>query len=276
MIDLTLAHARAPETRKWIEYVASFGDAAKGVVYGIMGWLAIQVVIGAGGETAGPQEALEAIAHQPFGRLLLAVVAGGLASYAVWRIVEAWFDPENKGTDAQGIVTRLGYACSGIVYAALAFESARMALGGAIGGSSNGAADWTATLMEQPFGRYLVGIAGMILLGTGLYQFHRAWSDGFMEMLMTQQMSVREVSWSKRLGRCGFAARGVVYLIIGGFLIGAAVKIDPQNAVGMGEALTYLAQQPYGPWILGVVAIGLAAYGLFSAGVLARFRRVSL
>ena len=276
MIDLTVAPARAPEARKWIEYLASFGDAAKGVVYGIMGWLAIQVAIGAGGETGGPQEALETIAHQPFGRLLLAVVAAGLAGYAVWRIVEAWVDPENKGTDAKGILTRLGYACSGIVYASLTFESARMALGGAIGGSSNGAADWTATLMQQPFGRDLVGAAGIIMLGTGLYQFHRSWSAGFMDMLKTQQMSRREVSWSKRLGRWGFAARGVVYLIIGGFLIGAAVKIDPQEAVGMGEALTYLARQPYGPWILGVVAAGLAAYGVFSAGILARFRRVSL
>lgn len=257
----------------WIETLARFGYAAKGSVYLVVGGLALQVATGSGGQTGGPKEALGEISTQPFGRILLALTGLGLVGYAVWRLVQAWSDPEHKGTDAKGILTRIGYACSGLIYGGLAFEAARIAAGG--GGSSGDSTEhWTARLMAQPFGQYLVGGVGVVIVGVGLYQFYRGWTAAFTKTLKWHEMNATERKWSTRVGQAGVFARGVVYLVMGGFLLLAAIRSNPEESMGMGEALQYLGQQPYGPWLLGVVAAGLAAYGIFSAMILSRYRRI--
>lgn len=258
----------------WVVWLARAGYAAKGFVYIIIGALAVQVAIGSGGRTTGPTGALDSIANAPFGQVLLYLVALGLFGYAIWRLVQAWVDPENEGSDAKGIVKRIGYAVSGIIYGAFGVEAVRIAMGSS-GGSSDGsqAQDWTARLMAQPFGIWLVGIVGVIIIGTGLYQFYRAYSAKFRTKLKLHEMNREEEKWATRAGRIGFAARGVVYLTIGSFLITAAIQSNPEQAGGIGEALQTLAQQPYGPWLLGLVAMGLAAYGFFAI-VLARYRRI--
>ncbi|MEZ4736742.1 MAG: DUF1206 domain-containing protein [Caldilineaceae bacterium] len=265
------------EAIPWVVWLARFGFAAKGFVYIVIGALAFLAAIGQGGQTTGPEGALSSIAQAPFGRILLGLVAIGLFGYALWRLVQAGIDPENEGTDAAGVVKRIGFAVSGIVYAGLGFEAARLALGASGGGNSGDgqAEDWTARLMAQPFGPWLVGLAGLIIIGTGLYQFYKAYSVKFREKLKLQEMSTREITWATRSGRIGFAARGVVYCIIGWFLIQAALRSNPQQAGGIGEALQELARQPYGPWLLGIVAVGLIGYGFF-AFVLARYRRIFL
>lgn len=265
------------EAIPWVVWLARFGFAAKGFVYVLIGALAFLAAIGRGGQTTGPEGALGSIDQQPLGRILLGLVALGLFGYALWRLVQAGIDPENEGTEAKGIVKRIGFAVSGIVYAGLGFEAARLALGTGGGGNSGDgqAEDWTARLMAQPFGSWLVGLVGLIIIGTGLYQFYKAYSVKFREKLKLQEMSTREITWATRSGRIGFAARGVVYGIIGWFLMQAALRSDPQQAGGIGEALQELAGQPYGPWLLGIVAVGLVAYGFF-AFVLARYRRIFL
>lgn len=262
-----------PPQENWIETLARFGYAAKGFVYLVVGGLALQVATGTGGQTGGPKEALGEIATQPFGRILLALTGVGLIGYAVWRLVQAWSDPEHKGTDAKGILTRIGYVCSGLIYGGLAFEAARIAIGG--GGSGGSSTEhWTARLMAQPFGQFLVGGVGVVIVGVGLYQFYRAWQATFEKSLKWHEMNPTERKWATRVGRAGVSARGVVYLIMGGFLISAAIRSNPQESMGMGEALQYLGQQSYGPWLLGLVAAGLAAYGIFSALILSRYRRI--
>ena len=268
------AHDASADVIPWVVWLARFGYAAKGLVYITIGALAVQVAIGSGGRTTGPSGALASLSHQPFGQILLILVAVGLFGYALWRFVQSWVDPENEGSDAKGIVKRIGYAVSGIIYAAFGIEAVRLVLGSG-GGSSEGqqASDWTARLMSQPFGIWLVGIVGAIVIGTGLYQFYRAYSAKFREVLKLHEMNADEERCATRAGRLCFAARGVVYSIIGIFLIIAAVRANPNEAVGIGEALQKLAQQPYGPWLLGLVAIGLVAYGFFAI-VLARYRRI--
>ncbi|MCA9025315.1 MAG: DUF1206 domain-containing protein [Planctomycetaceae bacterium] len=264
-----------PEHRRWIELLARCGYAAKGFVYAIIGGLALQVALSEGGQTSGPQGALSTIASQPFGQFLLIAVGIGLFGYSLWRIVQAAVDPENKGTDAQGIATRIGYACSGVVYTLLGIEAIRMVLSGAGGGSGSSSAEhWTGKLMSQPFGPSLVAILGIAIIGTGLYQFYRAYSAKFQEMLLSGQMSTTELKWSERVGRAGFSARGVVYLIMGGFLLVAAFRSNPDEAMGIGQSLSYLSKQSYGPWLLGLVAVGLSAYGIFAAAILSRYRRI--
>lgn len=261
----------------WVEWLARFGYAAKGVVYVIIGVLALQLVLGAGGEVTGPEGALGALGQQPFGRALLAIMAVGLLSYALWRFVQALLDPERNGHDAKGLLQRVGFVVSGFTYGALGVLAARMVLGqssGQAGQGSQGPQDWTAKLLAQPFGIWVVALLGLVVIGVGIYQFYYGVSSRFQDELKLPAMSQAERTWAVRSGQLGYAARGVVYAIIGGFLIQAALRFDPQQAGGIDKALAELAQQPYGPWLLGIVALGVLGYGIY-AFVQARYRRIS-
>ena len=250
-----------------------FGYAAKGFVYAVVGILAAQAAFGGGGKTTNTKGALQSIVTQPFGKVLLALVALGLVGYVLWRFVQAIQDPENKGTDAKGLATRLGYGISGIAYAGLALSAARLVFGTGGGGSDNSTQTWTARLLAQPFGQWLVGTVGAIVIAIAGYQFYRAYSAKFRKKLKTHQMSPTEQTWATRVGRLGLTARGITFLIIGWFLIQASLQAQAQEARGLGGALETLAQQPYGPWLLGIVALGLIAYGIHM-GVQARYRRM--
>jgi hypothetical protein len=263
----------AAEVIPWVEWLARLGYVAKGIVYFVVGALAAQAAFGNGGETTGQQGALVEILHQPYGRILLGVVAVGLFGYALWRFVEAGLDPERKGKDAKGLIQRAGYVASGLAYSALGIEAVRLVLGLGGGEGGNRYEDWTAQLMAQPLGRWLVGLAGLVVIGVGLWQFYEAYSAHFRKELLLNQLNDQQRGWVIGSGRFGFAARGVVYALIGGFLLQAALQADPNEAGGLGDALAVLAQQPYGPWVLGAVAGGLMAYGLFAV-VLARYRRI--
>lgn len=260
------------EAIPWVVWLARLGYAAKGIVYIIIGALAFQAAIGTGGETTDQTGALEQIAQSPFGQILLAIVAVGLFGYALWRLVQAWLDPDGEGSDAKAIVKRIGWAISGIIYIALGASAVSILMGS--GGSSGDTPDdLTAMLMSQPFGLWLVGIVGVIIIGVGLYQFVRAYKAEFHDKLKLHEMSSTEITWATRFGRLGFAARGVVYALIGIFLIQAALQSDPEEAGGIADALSTLSQQPYGPYLLGVVAIGVIASGFFAI-ILARYRRI--
>lgn len=260
--------------RPWVERFARLGYASKGIVYTIVGVLALQAAIGAGGQTIGSEGALQQIASQPFGQIMLGIVALGLVGYALWRFIQAGIDSDNKGADAGAMVTRTGYAISGIIHTGLAFTAIQI-ITGTGGGDGDSSQEWTARLMSQPFGQWLVGIAGAIIIGVGIQQFYQAYTASFRDELKTGQMSAIESTWATRVGRLGLAARGVVFSIIGIFLIRAAYQFDPNEARGLGSALQELAEQPFGPWLLGIVAVGLIAYGIFM-GVMARYRRIRL
>ena len=269
MADLsTYAHSARARAQSvsgdWVETFARFGYIAKGVVYGLVGILAVQVAFGTGGETTGAQGVLDTIAAQPFGKILLGLTALGLIGYVVWRFAEAFLDAENNGTDAEGLVKRIGYGVSGGTYGLLAYAAIRMVLGtGSSGGGSGGNQGWTAELMSQPFGQWLVGIVGAIIVGVGLYHFYKVYTAKFMTGYKAGEMSTTERIWAKRIGRFGLAARGITFGIIGGFVLQAALQAQPGEAEGLGAALDTLARQPYGPWLLGIVALGFVAYGVY-------------
>lgn len=258
----------------WVEKLARLGYAAKGIVYAIVGVLAVQAAFGTGGKTTDTKGALGAIAAQPFGKFLLALVTLGLIGYVLWRFVEAVKDPEHKGGDAKGLASRLGSAMSGLIYAGLALSAIRLITGSGSGDSSTTSTqDWTARLLSQPFGQWLVGAVGAFTIGLGFYQLYKAYKAKFRKEMKLQEMSATEETWATRIGRLGEAARGIVFTIIGFFLIQAARQSDASEAQGLDGALQALAQQPYGPWLLGIVAIGLVAYGIHM-GVQARYRRI--
>ncbi|MBW4631629.1 MAG: DUF1206 domain-containing protein [Iphinoe sp. HA4291-MV1] len=257
----------------WIERLARFGYISKGVVYSIVGLLAAQAAFGSGGRTTDTEGALQEIVNQPFGEFLLALVAIGLIGYVIFRFTQAIKDPENKGTDAKGLAQRVGYAINGLIYAGLALSAVQIILGSDSGGNSNSKQDWTARLLSQPFGQWLVGAAGAFVIGLGFYEFYQAFSSKFQRKLNLNALDDSERKLVMGISRFGLVARGIVFCITGWFLIQAATQSDASQVGGLGEVLQTLAQQPYGPWLLGIVALGLVAYGVYMV-IQARYRQV--
>ena len=267
--------ARGVATGKWMSMLARFGYAMKGVVYLIIGGLAMALAVGHGGKATDQRGALQTIYTQPFGKLLLIVVGIGLVGFALWSIIQAVFDTEGKGNKAKGIIARIGYAAVGVAYAGLAFGAFQLALGtGNVGKSSTASTqDWTARLLKLPFGVPLVVIVGLVVIGIACYLFSKAYSARFQRRLNLARLNARLRRWMVNLGRLGYAALGVVFTIIGIFLIVAAVQHNPGEAKGLDSALKELLLQPFGPVLLAIVALGLIAYGVYSF-VEARYRRV--
>ncbi|MBD1846970.1 DUF1206 domain-containing protein [Cyanobacteria bacterium FACHB-63] len=259
------------------EKLARLGYTAKGVVYFIVGLLAAQAAIGAGGRTTDTNGALQEIVVQPFGKLLLSLVAIGIVGYVLWRFVQAIFDPEHAGrpNSAKRIVNRIGYLLSAIAYSGLALTALKLILGTGGAGKTGGGAseDWTKLVLAQPLGQWLVGLAGAIVVGVGVSHFYQAYTAKFQRHFKLDQMRSSERKWAKRVGQFGTAARGIVFCVIGLFVIIAAWQSDATEVKGLGEALAVLAQQPYGAWILGIVALGLIAYSIYSL-IEARYRRL--
>ncbi|HEV2292496.1 MAG TPA: DUF1206 domain-containing protein [Tepidisphaeraceae bacterium] len=267
-------HKASPFVRKF----ARFGYAAKGVVYVIVGGLAAAAAFGRGGQTTGSRGALQAVFEQPFGQVLLGIVAFGLGCYAAWQFIRAVEDPENEGSDAKAVAKRVGFFISGVIHVGLVIAAVRMIVGSGSGGGGDGSGDggaqgWTATLMSYPLGQWLVAIVGLIIAGYGIWQLIRAYKADLDSQLVISDMSAAARQWIRRVCRFGMAARGVVFGIIGLFLVLAAWRENPSEARGLGGALRSLQEQEYGPWLLGVVALGLIAYGVYEF-VRARYRRI--
>lgn len=252
------------------EWLARAGFVARGVIYGIIGVLAMKLAVGAGGKTTSQQGAVETIARQPFGKVLLILVATGLGGYALWRLIQALLGhgPENSDTGFDRVAA-LG---SGIVYAGLCAVAVEILLGSGSSGSGS-AHKTTAGVLGWPGGIWLVGIAGVVLIGIGLYQGYRGLSKDFLEDSKTEQMSARVRKWIEWIGSFGHLARMVVFGLVGVFLIKAAIDYDPNKAVGLDGALAKIAHASYGPFLLGIVASGLIAFGVYSLSD-ARYRRI--
>lgn len=258
-----------------METFARFGYAAKGFVYGAIGILALLAAFNiGGGQTTGTTGALHAIAAQPFGRMLLALISFGLVGYVIWRLIQAINDPRNKGDDAQGLLTRLGYILSGLAYAGVSFNAALLALGSSNGGgSSDIREDWTAMVMRQPLGRWLVGLAGAIVIGIGFWRLYEAYKLKFRQELNLKELSEQQKNWLVNISRFGIAARGVVFVMIGVFVLQAAHQYNPTKVKGLDGALLTLTQQPFGKFLLALMALGLVAYAVYLL-LQARFRRI--
>ncbi|HEX9133836.1 MAG TPA: DUF1206 domain-containing protein [Ktedonobacteraceae bacterium] len=266
---------RNAATGKWMTGFARVGYAAKGVVYLIIGFLAAKLAIGQGGAATDQRGALHTIYDQPSGKFLLIVVAIGLLAFALWSVIQAIYDTEGKGSKAKGIIARIGYAAVGIAYAALAFGAYQIATSTGSGGksSSTSTQDATAKLLQLPFGVPLVVIVGLVVLGVAFYLFAKAYNAKFQNTLNLATLRAQVKKAVIFLGRLGYGALGVVFTIIGFFMIVAAVQFNPQQAKGLNTALSELLQLPFGRVLLGIVALGLIAYGVYSF-VEARYRRL--
>ncbi len=259
-----------------METFARFGYAAKGFVYAAIGILALLAAFSIGGETTGTAGALHAIARQPFGKMLLGIIAISLLGYVIWRLIQAFNDPGNKGHDTKGILTRLGHILSGITYIGVAANAGLLAMGSSSSSSGDSSKeDWTAMVMQQPFGRWLVGIAGAVTIGIGLWRIYRAYKTKFRQQLNLQNLNHRQQNWLVNISRFGIAARGVVFIAIGFFVLKAAKNYDPEKVKGLDGILLSLAQQPFGKALLALMALGLISYAMYLF-LQARYRRIKL
>lgn len=267
--------ARGVATGKWMTMLARLGYAVKGVVYLIVGFLAVQMAAGIGGKATDQRGAIQAISALPFGKFLLVVVTIGLVGFALWCFIQALFDTENKGSKAGGIIARIGYAAVGIGYLILAFGTFQVVTGSGNGpkSSTTSAQDWTATLLKQPFGVALVVLVAIVVLAISCYLYYKAYSAKFQSRFNLTQLSAQMKKVVVFSGRFGYAALGVVFSIIGIFLIVAATQHNASRAVGLDGALLELTRQPFGKLLLAIVAIGLIAYGIYSF-LEARYRRI--
>jgi Domain of Unknown Function (DUF1206) len=251
------------------EWLARAGFVARGTVYIIVGILAIKLASGSGGATANQQGAMRTIAAQPFGKVLLILVAIGLGGYASWRLARAALGHGPEGSDRG--VDRLVALSSGIVYTGLCAVAVEILLGA--GSGAPNAKKQTAGVFGWPAGTWLVGIAGVVLIGAGLYQGYRGVSKDFLEESKTEEMGPRTRRWIKWIGILGYLARMVVSCLVGVFLVKAAIDFNPNKAVGLDGALAKVDHASYGPFLLGLVAAGLIAFGIYSLSD-ARFRRI--
>jgi hypothetical protein len=252
------------------EWLSRAGFVARGLIYGIIGVLALKLAIGHGGRLTNQQGALHTVAHQPFGKLLLTLVAIGLGGYSLWRLVRAAIGHGPEGTDSG--FDRVAALASGIIYGALCVLAIEILLG-AGGGRAASPKTTAAGVLGWPAGAWIVGSAGAVLIGVGLYQGYRGITKRFFDDSKVEEMSPRMKEWIGRLGLVGHLARMIVFGLVGIFLIRAAVDYNPRAAVGLDGALAKIVHASYGPLLLGIVAVGLIAFALYSVSD-ARYRRI--
>ena len=245
-----------------IRALARFGFAAKGLVYLLMGILALLAATGQrGGQTADKKQAVQTLQDLPGGPVLLGFIAFGLLGYIIWRFTQALRDTENKGSDAKGIGRRIGYAGSGLLYGSLAWFAAQLAWSGNADGGNSSQQTLTAKVLSWPGGDWIIILVGLAIIGGGIYQIIRAYSGSFHKHVNTSDLPANQQNIVYRTGQIGYTARGIVMAIIGYFFVQAGRKSSANATGSTDEAFDLLATM--GPGVLGVVALGLMAYGLY-------------
>jgi hypothetical protein len=262
------------EVAPWIERLARVGFVAKAVLYGTVGILAAQAALGHGGRTTDTNGALHELLSAPYGRAMLYVIAVGLLGYASWLAVRAIADPERKGTSLKGVALRVGYVVRSIAHGALALGALRLARGtGGSGGSGGGTRRAAGRMLELPAGELLLWLAAAGVVGYGLYQIYRAFAAKLGSHLSVASLPPGSARWIVAVSRFGIAARGVVFCLVGYFVIRAASEHDASEVGGLAESLRTVAAA--GRWPFLAVALGLVAYGVYEL-VNARYRRIQV
>jgi hypothetical protein len=255
-----------------LEQFARLGYASKAVVYTIIGVLAILTAANRGGRITDTSGALRVVLRQPFGMILLGVLAVGLCGYAVWRFLDAASDPDRHGTSAAGLVTRIGNVLRGCIYGALGIEAFRL-LAGARGSRGGEAELWTARILDLPFGVVIIVITGLIVAIYGATEVVGSIRGHVDPKLDLSSMGSRARSVVCRISRFGVGVRGGLLTTLGVLLVRAALNHDPGEAAGSQESMRRLAGAFDGSWFLGVIAAGVLAYAVDQA-IHARYRRI--
>ncbi len=263
--------------QRWrpFHWLVRAGFFARGVTYGLIGAFAFALALGAGASGTAPsqQGALALIAGSVLGRITLVAIAAGLLAYALWKIAQGILGTGPEGGGGPGLKDRLANGFGGLAYIGFFVIALRVLATGNGGNANQQTRHAAAGVLGWPGGPALVAIGGGILLGVSLYQIYEAGTGAFAKDDRTGTMKPEQRRAFMLVGRVGLSARALVFALVGYFLIRAAIDFNANKAVGVDGALTRLHHEPLGPWLLGIVAVGLLAFAAFSFAE-ARYRRL--
>ena len=260
--EAKFAGRRAANSR-YVDWLARAGLTARGIIYALIGILAIEIAFGNSGHKADQSGAVRVVASTPLGALLLWLLVAGFIGMAVWRLSEALYG--TPGPDGRKASSRLAASFKAVLYGFIAFGIMKYALGlGAPKSSDQQTVDLTSTAMREPGGRILVGIVGVALIGAGAFLAWRAFEKKFVEEIKTGEMSPPTRRAVVALGLVGGIARGIVFAAAGLFLLIAAVTARAHQAKGIDATLRTFTKTPAGPWLLVLIALGLIMFGIYS------------
>jgi hypothetical protein len=249
----------------WVERLTKLGYAVKGFLYTAIGFIAIASALGKSRAPADQLGAIGQASRLPSAQPFLWLILIGLIAYALWGVIRAVFDPMRKGTDMKGLLARGGYLISAATYASFAVPTYDLIRGARHTTSSSGSTvKLVSQVMDMPMGRWLVVGVGVAAILAGLYQIYSAIKRDYDEVFKPYQLSPKQLRVARQIGRYGIIARGIVFALVGFFIFLAGYQSNPGRAQGINGALKYLGNQPYGQWMLLIVALGLIAFGLYS------------
>ncbi len=252
----------------WAIPVMQAGYAGRGLVYLIVAGISLYS-LWRGGQAMDTQSALGWLEDTLWGGVLLVLILLGMVSYALWRAVDSFYDLEAYGTDGKGLVARTGMLVTGLIHLGIGALAFSLLFSSSGGGGGSSIPKYVATVMEWPGGRWIIGIAALLILGAAVYYIDKGWKGKFRRNLRANEVTLR---WNWVL-EAGLIAQGVVVAIIGFLFLYAALQADPQEAGGVGAAFSWLSQQIYGQVLVAIICVGLLAFSLFCF-VNARYRIV--
>ena len=256
---------------KWFERFLRFGLISKGVVYCLFGLIAVMAAAGLSADKASKTETLKMIYDQPFGKIILAILLIGLLGYVTLRSFQCFKDSDSKGDSMKGLTTRVGYGFSALLYLGLGIYVLKMLLNGS-GGNGDSRQFIVSKTLELPGGQWLVGIAAIIIIGSGINQIYKGASKKFMKKIRLIRSNLENVFTNA--GVAGYISRGVVLAIIGYLLLHASITSNPEEAKGSEQAFAFIENR-FGSFLMGAIASGLVAYGIFMF-VKARYQRLNI
>jgi hypothetical protein len=250
---------RRADNSEWTDRAVRIGMVAYGIVHLTIAWLGIQLALGDHSGSASRNGALKQLAQQPFGEVVVWVVAIGMFLLVLWKLLEAFIDFTLED-GAKKALKPASNVFKAIVYGTLGVSAVRVATGSK---SKSNTSDYTAKLMDQPFGRWLVGLVGLAIIGYGGYLVYRGWTEKFLKHLDPEGRSGDAGKAYRLFGKVGYIAKGIAIAVIGVLFLYAAIDHSAKKSGGLDQALHKVLQQPFGPVLLFAISVGIGCYGLF-------------
>lgn len=237
--------------------------ATQGILYGIVGFLAVQVALGDRGAKPSQRGAIESVARQSYGRLLLVLVVVGLAAHATWRLVLAVRGEPGDDEDSKSVAKRAANLGRSALYVSLTLAAVRLLTRSGDGGGEGSEQRSTSTVLSWPGGPWIVAAAGLAIIGAGVWNVRKAVTRSFLDDLDLAQRAAPRRRAVELLGAVGHVARGAAFALVGWFLLTAGLQHDAEETRGLDEALRELAETSHGPLLLLALALGMVLFGAY-------------
>lgn len=250
--------------------LAKMGYVARGVIYSTIGTLTLMSALGLQGQKTGSKGAIVAIRNQPAGEFLLMVLVAGLCGYIIWRLIQGIADADNHGLSPKGLVIRAGLVISAVTHAVLTYWVVKLLLHENDDSSGQSASSAVSNYLNEEMNTLFFGTIGVVLMLVGVAHLFKGYKAGFKK-----HMSLPKGAhlWLTPACQFGLIARGVVWLIIGWIVLRAAITVGSSDQQGITDALQWLSDSPFGNWLIGIISLGLIAFGVYSF-IEAVYRRV--